>query len=66
MTRDPGQRGCMQALGWVHNGPVIFPFGKECLTSPSGQQHFIGETDLAKDTALHGKINLLFLVASTS
>lgn len=42
---------------------MIFCFGEECHTSPSGQEHLILETDLAKEAELLRKINLLFLVA---
>lgn len=63
---EQGQRGCVRALGRVRDGPVIFRFGEECHTSPSGQEHFILEADLAKMTELLRKINLLFLVAHKS
>lgn len=67
MAREPGQRDRVRALGRVHHGPVIFCFGEECHTSPSGQEHFILETDPAKkETELLRKIILLFLVASKS
>lgn len=62
---EPDQRGCVPALGWPCNGRVIFCFGEECDTFPSGQEHFILESDLAKEeTELLRTIILLFFVVS--
>lgn len=65
MAWELGQRGSVPVLGCACDGPVIFCFGEECHTSTSAQEHFILETDLAKNEAeLLRKINLLYVVAS--
>lgn len=64
VAQKPGQRQC---LSTGTGRPATFHFGKECHTSPPGQEHFILEKKPAKEkTEQLRKTNPLFLIAGMS